>query len=250
MSKALVCVEWADVAHLTDQEKAEQLASIPEYQRDARTRGIPYLGAGAIYPFRPEEITVKDFKIPDHWPRGYGMDVGWKSTAAAWGAHDRDTDVLYIYSVHKRGHGEPAIHAEAIKARGAWIPGRIDPAANQRNQIDGRQLLKLYRKLGLKLTFAPNAVESGIYACTMRFGTGRLKVFASCTQFFEEYSNYSRDEHGKIVKDDDHLLDGMRYLILSLEQNANWMKVVPVAEPAKPVHLVTQGQMTNEWMSS
>ena len=81
MSKGLVTASWSDVPHLTEQEQAEQLASIPEYQRDARTKGIPYLGAGAIYPFPPDDFTVKDFKIPDHWPRGYGMDVGWKSTS-------------------------------------------------------------------------------------------------------------------------------------------------------------------------
>ena len=28
---------------------AEFFASIPEYQRDARTKGIPQLGSGAIY---------------------------------------------------------------------------------------------------------------------------------------------------------------------------------------------------------
>ena len=31
------------------------------------------------------------------------MDVGWKMTAATWGAWDRENDVLYLYSEYRRG---------------------------------------------------------------------------------------------------------------------------------------------------
>ena len=51
-----------------------------------------------------------------------------------------------------------------IKERGDWIPGCIDPAAKQRSQIDGRNLLGEYR-IGLKLSMADNAVEAGILRC-------------------------------------------------------------------------------------
>jgi hypothetical protein len=34
---------------------------------------------------------------------------------------------------------------------GDWIPGLIDPAANGRNQVDGYQLIQMYRNLGLAL---------------------------------------------------------------------------------------------------
>ena len=33
--------------HLIEQEKADLIAQIPPYQRDARTKGIPALGSGA-----------------------------------------------------------------------------------------------------------------------------------------------------------------------------------------------------------
>lgn len=39
----------------------------------------------------------------------------------------------------------------AIKARGEWIPGFIDPAANQRSQTDGQRVIELYRRLGLHI---------------------------------------------------------------------------------------------------
>ena len=128
MSKFVVGATWDDVPHLTPEQKAELWGSIPPYQRDARSKGIPQLGSGAIYPAPESEIVVDPFEIPLHWPRGYGLDVGWNRTAAVWGAHDRDTDVVYLWSEHYRGQAEPSIHAAAIRARGAWMQGTVDPA--------------------------------------------------------------------------------------------------------------------------
>jgi hypothetical protein len=54
-----------------------------------------------------------------------------------WGAIDDQTDTLYLYSEHYRGEVTVPVHASAIKARGAWIPGVSDPAANNQNQRDG-----------------------------------------------------------------------------------------------------------------
>ena len=247
MSKFLVTVAWADVPHLSEQEQAEQLAAIPPYQRDARTKGIPYLGSGAIYPFDVSDITVQDFRIPDHWPRGYGMDVGWNRTAAVWLAHDRETDEIYLYSVHSRGHAEPEVHAAAIKARGEWIPGMIDPASRGRSQSDGQRLFDVYKRLGLHLHLAPNAVEAGILSCTIRYGTGRLKIFTSCTAVLEELTTYSRNEHGKVIKEADHAMDAKRYGVQAIEENANWLKTAPV-EATPEVHYVTAGQHGQEWM--
>jgi hypothetical protein len=101
----------------------------------------PMLGSGAVYPVFEAEILVKDFEIPDCWPRAYGMDVGWSKTAAIFGAYDRDNDIAYLTGERYRGQAEPIIHAEGIKARGAWVSGFIDPAANGRSQVDGSELL-------------------------------------------------------------------------------------------------------------
>jgi hypothetical protein len=67
---------WDDAPHLSKAERDELWASIPPYQRDARSKGIPQLGAGAIYPVPESEIVVDDFKIPEYWPVSYGKDVG------------------------------------------------------------------------------------------------------------------------------------------------------------------------------
>lgn len=215
MSRAVVMAGWSDVPHISEQDQADMLASMSPHQRDARSKGIPSLGAGAIYPVPEEDIKVEPFIIPEHWPRAYGMDVGWKKTAAVWGAIDRDSGVTYLYSEHYRGQAEPSVHASAIKARGAWISGAIDPASRGSGQKDGENLLDMYQKEGLILTKADNAIETGLHTTFGMLSTGRIKVFSTMQNFFKEYRLYRRNEHGKIVKENDHLMDCLRYYVMS-----------------------------------
>lgn len=243
MSKAVVQATWDDVPHLSESAKNELLASIPAYQRDARTKGIPQLGSGAIYPIPESDVLIPDFELPDYYPRAYALDVGWNRTACLWGARDSESGIIYLYSEYYKGQAEPVVHAQGIKSRGDWIPGVIDPASRGRSQFDGEKMIETYRNLGLILTPSKNAVEAGIYETWQMLANGRLKVFKSLVNWLMEFRIYQRDEKGKVVKSNDHLMDCMRYLILSglgcmmqkpVEQNEreerfpgpqNWMAV-------------------------
>lgn len=215
MTKWAIGITWDDVPHLSAEDKKAQWDSIPPYQREARTKGIPALGSGVIYPVPESTYLVEPFDLPDYWPRAYGMDVGWNRTAAIWGAWDRQNDTVYLYSEHYMGEAPPQIHADAIRGRGVWIPGAIDPASAGSGQLDGRKLVDEYRDLSLDLALADNAVEAGIHAVYRRLASGRLKVFRTCFNFMSEIRLYRRDEKGKIVKERDHLMDAARYLIMT-----------------------------------
>ena len=234
MSKRVIFGDWDSAPHLTEEMKQKYLAEMLPSLRDARTRGIPFLGSGAVYPVPLDTISVKPFPIPDSWLRVYGLDVGWNRTAALWGALDPTTDILYLYSEHYVAGDAPQVHAAAIKGEGIvsshrapWIKGVIDPAARGRTQTDGLRLIAEYRNFGLDVQPAVNAIQAGIEAVWARLASGRLKVFSTLQFFFKEFMLYRRDQSGKIIKKFDHLMDALRYLVMSGIARA---EAVPVKE--------------------
>jgi hypothetical protein len=214
VSKITIQAGWDDVPHLTEAAKTEMLAVIPEYQRDARRKGLPDMGAGAVYPMGQEEY-ITDRKPEDSWPRCYGLDVGWDETAAVWLAWDREGQVVYAYDEYFRGQAEPAIHAAAIRSKGDWIPGAVDPAAMGSSQIDGKQLAEVYAQLGLELALADNSVTAGTTKLWNLLSTGQLKIARHLTHLLKQMKLYRRDEKGRIIKKADHGCDALRYAVMT-----------------------------------
>jgi len=225
-SKWLTQAGWADVPHIDAKTQSELLAATPPYMRESRSKGTPSRGAGAIWTTMEEDFVVKPFPIPDYWPRCYALDVGWNRTACLWGAYDRGVSTWYFYTEHYRSKALPSVHATAIRARGEWIPGLIDPAARGRSQSDGKQLIETYGQLGLSLVPYINAVDAGLDSVWLLLETGRLKVFSTLPYFLFEYRLYHRDEKGEVVKKNDHLLDCCRGIVMSGQSRA---KVKPIA---------------------
>ena len=215
ITKSVVMSGWEDAAHISKEDAASLAASYLPYEREARTRGIPSIGSGAIYPVPESDLLCDPFELPEWYEYAYALDVGWRRTAALWGARDPETDILYLWSEYYRGEAEPPIHAEAIRSRGEWIPGVIDPAARGRSQHDGQRLRQVYTDLGLTLSDADNAVTAGIYETWTRMSTGRLKIFSTLQNLRNELRIYRRNEKGEIVKENDHLCDCLRYLCMS-----------------------------------
>lgn len=216
ISKYVVTATWQDAPHLTEAQKAELEKTIRPHQRQARMKGVPVLGSGAIYPTAEEDLLVQPFDIPKYWKKAYALDVGWKRTAAIWGALDEASDTLYLYSEHYVAEEKPPVHAAAIKARGSWMHGVVDPASHGRSQEDGGKLFNRYTTdLGLRLSNADNSIDAGIDLVWDRMISGRLKVFSTLSNWRYEFRLYRRDEKGKIVKKDDHLMDTTRYLCAS-----------------------------------
>ena len=101
-TKYLVMAGWDDVPHLTEQAKQELLDSTPEHLKAARSKGIPTMGSGLIFPIDEKSIVVPPMQIPGYWAQIIGVDFGTDHPfAAVWLAWDRDNDVIYVTNVYK-----------------------------------------------------------------------------------------------------------------------------------------------------
>lgn len=230
---------WDDIPHLSAAVKEALLASYPPHEREARSKGIPSIGSGAIYPVPEASFVVEPFAIPKHWQKSYGYDVG-RNTAGIWTARDPDSGMLYTYAEFFMEGGTVGQHVEEIMARGKWIKGAIDTAARGRSPTDGENLYKMYEDRGLHITNADKAVAAGIYEVWELLVSGRLKVFNTCTGLIKEIRGYQRNERGEIIKKDDHRVDAWRYgiftrdKIMRSELEANQSTVVPSFDVQSP----------------
>lgn len=212
-----------DAEHYTPEERAKIVASYPAHEREARTKGIPSLGSGMIFPVLEEEIVIDPISIPELWPQIIGVDFGYDHPfGAARLAWDRDNDVIYVTANYRSRQTTPVFHAAAIKPWGAWIPVAWPHDGLQHDKGSGDQLAKLYGDQGLNMMFeratfedGANGVEAGIAEMLDRMLTGRWKVFNTCSEWLQERRLYHRKD-GKIVKERDDVLSASRYAMMML----------------------------------
>lgn len=219
--KYVVLCSWDMVPHLTEEAKADLYRSTEPHLREARSKGLPHVGTGQIFPFAEDDIKIKDFPIPPDWPRAFSLDTGPDHNGVVWGAKDPENDIVYIYRVLTKGHVSPATMTAAIHAAGSWIPGVADAASIKAD--DGRQYIQVYKSLGLNVELPNKAVDTGIALVYNRLNDGRLRVFESCVEWFQEQRLYVRvrtkqgttkiKDQTTAVRQD--LMAATRYLIIS-----------------------------------
>lgn len=215
----MVNITWEDAPHLTEKDRAELLASMLPHEIEARTKGIPVLRNGLIYPFPESQVLCDPFPVPDYWPHVIGMDVARSGFyAAVLLAIDKKQDFVYLINAYKKDRATREEHAKAIAAWGKGIYVACDPSANA-GEADGSTTMAELLKHGLNAHNANNAVDAGIQTVYDRIESGKFKAFKGVAgPWLEEFRLYQFDEHGRVLKRKDHLMDCMRYGVMALDQ--------------------------------
>lgn len=213
---------WDDALHFTEARKKEMRANYTPDQLLMREKGQPMLGSGIVYLIDDERIKYDGMEMQAHWPRLNAIDFGIKHCALAWGAYDRDADIIYIYDVLLATDLIPVELSLIMRGKNKntlWVwphDGHL-PTKNT-----GEEQKELYVKAGVKMhkTHVTSlrggyGVEASIMECFTRMRTGRLKIASHLADFFTEKRLYHRKDH-KIVKENDHVLDAVRYLVMMI----------------------------------
>lgn len=221
MSRHVTRMTIDDAEHYSEAERQAIIDSYPPHEREARTKGIPSMGSGRVFPITEESIVIDPITIPPHWPQIVGIDFGWDHpTAATKLAWDRDTDTVYVTAEYAQREATPVIHAAAIKSWGSWLPVSWPHDGLQHDKQSGEQLAEGYRKQGLNMlseraTFedGTHGLEAGVMEMLDRMQTNRWKVFKTCGKWLGEFRLYHRED-GLIVKERDDVLCSSRYAMM------------------------------------
>lgn len=232
MTRHVTRMEIKDALHYSEAQRLRVVAAYPKHSRDARARGIPAIGEGAIFPIADDLITVTPFPIPDHWLRLGGLDFGWDHpTAAIELVLDPDARIYYVTKCYRKRELLPIQHVAALKGWGLRLPFAWGLEGLQTKLSDNpEQTQKLFRKHGLTMlmehaTFANGGVgvERGLIEMLELMEQGQFKVFSTCREWFEEKSTYhrkrkSQDGVAQVVKVHDDLMDATRYAFMMIRK--------------------------------
>ena len=227
--QALVHATWDDAPHLTEDKKEQILEALPEWQRDMRSKGIPLMGSGLVWPISEEDIKCDPVEIQTYWPRVAAIDFGVDHpTAGVWLAWDRDLDIVYVYDTYRKSRSTISENATEFRRREPWIPVIWPHDGNQEDPKSCQTKADLYRQEGVNMWFesftnppvngarkGDIGVEAGIDHIYERMRSGRFKVFSDCTDWFEEFRMYHRKD-GKVVPLRDDIMSATRYATMSI----------------------------------
>lgn len=229
-------IGWAEAPHITPERAEQLLAGVPDYERDMRSRGVPFFGSGLVFPVAEESIRCDPFPLPAWFRVIRGLDVGIDHpTAGAWVAYDPEGDVIYLTRTYRQADQPvPAVHAVAFNSQWAHAPLVVPHDADSRSHGVTETVREMYQSAGIRSTLAfanPDGskhVEPGLMAMLERMKTGRFKVFSTCAEWWDEFRKYHR-EKGQVVKIDDDVISATRYAAQMVATHG-----VPVVE-SKPV---------------
>lgn len=222
--RGMITMTLSDALHYTPEQRKAIIASYPAHERDARTRGIPMLGEGRVFPYSDEAVIEAPLTyIPEHWVKLWGIDFGIAHPFAAvlvfW---DKDNDVIHIHHAIKFSDGRPIDHAAAMRPIGAAVPVAWPHDGNNREKGSGESLAIQYKREPCNLLLLPThstfpeggySLEAGVMEMQQRITTGRLKVAAHLANWLNEFQMYHRKD-GLIVPTNDDLLSATRQAMM------------------------------------
>lgn len=211
---------------LSKEEIAFTLGQYPEDERQAREFGDFIHFGGMVYPGGFRSVIVKDPTPEDLRYRDIvvGIDPGLKNAAFIWLAFDEDNRCLAFDEVLLQ-EKTPVDYARAIRfINSKWELRKTpifvaDPAIRARSLTNAESVQTELLRQGIPVMYGQNDVQAGVQQVRRRIQQGGFFVAKSCKGLFWEADRYlmhdSDDGEFKVVKENDHRMDALRYGVMS-----------------------------------
>lgn len=190
---------------------------------------------GLVYPgFDACIVESNGARIPD--PSVGGIDFGYHNKfAALWGHIDHD-DVLWITGMRYVSGTTVPVHAALIPRGVRYSCDPAQPESIAQLRSHGHECLPcVHRPVRGASGEMKKPVLAGIDMVSERIRTGRLRIVRSaCLPLVRELGMYHYDPAKHLeepVKEDDHAVDSLRYLIVGIDRNRASGYVHPEMKP-------------------
>ncbi len=230
----MVRYSWDDVPlELLDQKTRDMLIStwLP-YEIDARTKGIPMAGTGAVFQIDFDQMILKEPpQIQPWYKRLCAIDFGRSPdpTVIIWMYWDERTDTIVVYDEVIVKNQTPIEYAPQILARGKDIPMAWPPDGKRKGYTETESVIvELTNKYGINTVpesftnpDGSRGIDYGLQYIIQRIRLGKFRVSAHCVGLIEEMRQYHTETsgNGKVnFRGSDHAIDAMRYGALSIER--------------------------------
>jgi len=189
---------------------------------------------GLVYPEFSKEHIIEQMYLPQFYPRIGAIDPALSGiTGVLKAAIDEEGNIIVYDEYYERNKRASEVVNEIKEDNVKWF---IDPSAASKNiQKDGKlySLYDEYHDAGISTDPGENDVEAGVNRVGEYFKQGKIKIFSTCKNLIWELERYHWSEERETIagalkpkpyKKDDHLVDVLRYIIMSRARKADLMQ--------------------------
>jgi phage terminase large subunit-like protein len=225
----VVTVDMADNPTLGAKEIELALAGMSREEKAARKEGKFIALHGLIYAdFHRDTHVTSERPIPENVNVVVGIDPGLRNFAGVIWAYLTPDDTMVVFREgYYHGLTAKQVCREILETNEDLginpIYYVIDPAARNKEHQTGRSTQMEYADNGIVTIAGQNSVSAGINRVRERFQNERLFIQSNCTHLIDELQKYrwrkpprtGEDGREAPVKKDDHLMDALRYAVMS-----------------------------------
>ena len=193
-------------------ERQERQRSGEAYEQEIEGKFVSF--EGLVYKWFGRDHRVPDDALPETWDRTiYGVDWGGSAPTAIVALRQSGEEWYAVDEFYERRVVNDTIISELERMERAYGAGPIYCDTNEPRAIE-----QLSRE-GFDAREADKSVETGIrHVSSMR---DRLNVAESCQNLVDEFNTYQYKDGGEsddVLKENDHLMDALRYALFTDSQ--------------------------------
>ena len=223
-----ITISGLDNPYVSSVKLRKATQHLSDASKESRLFGLFTLQSGLVYnEFNPDIHVIDPRPIPSHWKIYRGVDFGCRHPfAVVWIAHDEDRGQLHVFREYLATDKTTLENGHAVYALSKNDPPVEFTSADPESK-DGRMTLARYCQIPNKPAPKHLGVVEGIqqvkkWLSINEAGYPALYIHSNCKKLIKEIKTYRwkpNQRKDTVIKRDDHALDALRYVLMSLSRH-------------------------------